>query len=285
MGLNYIFLSNESIKKLSEDLSREVKSTPFDVLVAIPEGGIHFAEILARDIGYKGEIIHLDNIAGYAKDLKGKKILLCDDTVRTGQTLKNAVNNLLVRGLNDITIVALSVRCGAEVIPNIYAFEINNKDVLILPWKSFPIRRYPGGIIYTLNRESLNAICNDSNYTSTGGILSVCRPTKIKDYALRGYGINRDGMICGIVRYWESEDEIIVEDILPLGEDSEEIYKTLWKSLMNTAYFHGKERLVNCIPKAEAQSILGIYPEFKDGGTYRDKTGQAFTEIQFVAGR
>ncbi len=134
----------EDCRKLTEIL----KDKKFDCIVGISRGGVIPAAMLAYFLDnkklqtisysyYAGEVRNkkLVSLSGIPKELRGKKILLVDDVVDSGKTMKKALDDLKKRK-NKIIIVALHYKSKLKpkVKPDYFAEDPGTAWV-VYPWE------------------------------------------------------------------------------------------------------------------------------------------------------
>lgn len=142
-------LTWDDIEKLTDDLAIKIEASGFrpDYIIGITTGGLIPLYFLARKLGNNSNILTISansytkNNQGDLKilylpeiDLSAAKILLVDDIVGTGNTLKEILNILTnkykVKELKTVTMVALK---DTKFYPDWYGTE-KQEDWIIFPW-------------------------------------------------------------------------------------------------------------------------------------------------------
>ncbi|MGC8816995.1 MAG: phosphoribosyltransferase [Candidatus Hadarchaeum sp.] len=135
--VKYEVPSWEYIHELCVKLAEQVERSNYnpDLIVAVSRGGWIPGRLILDFLG--GPDIATIKVEHYvdfyktrdrpeitqplAVDVRGKKLLLVDDIVDTGRSLKVAVEHLKDRGAKEIKICALYLKPWSEVIPDFYA--------------------------------------------------------------------------------------------------------------------------------------------------------------------
>lgn len=122
------------------------------ILLAVGGGGKYIAnglreycksrDILSCEVSKSGNV----TISNSSK-IKNKDILICEDTVNTGKTVKKVIAKLKHLGASDIKIFSLIMKRNSSIVPNIFVFEIEKDTKVYFPWSNYPIRNYPKGIV------------------------------------------------------------------------------------------------------------------------------------------
>jgi len=115
-------------------------------LLVCNTGGMHVAEKF-KDIGQFEEILSCSLNAGSISisnpsAIKGKNILICEDTVISGKTIHKIVHELDSFEVGDVKIFSLMMRKNSNIIPNIFVFETEEDTRVYFPWSDYPIRTY-----------------------------------------------------------------------------------------------------------------------------------------------
>jgi hypothetical protein len=132
------------LRDLSEKIIRQGMNP--DVLVGISMGGLIPAAILADLLGLDTEILRVKFYEGVDErgekprilqdisiDLEGLKILLVDDVVDSGKTIKLVNNHLMGRGAEKVILCTLHYKPWSEIKPELY---IEKTELwIIYPWE------------------------------------------------------------------------------------------------------------------------------------------------------
>ena len=144
-----IKLSWEDVEKIADKLVKKIKSSGFkpDYIIGITKGGLIPLSLLAKRLGIKKiltvsatlskkdkklKIIYAPNI-----DLKGKKVLLVDEIVETGTTLKK-ISKMLTDKYNvgELKTATLGMnKDRGKFHPDYYIIEEQGEWV-VFPWEN-----------------------------------------------------------------------------------------------------------------------------------------------------
>lgn len=149
--VEYIAPSWDEVYNLLLKLAKKIVDEKYrpDSIVGIARGGWIIARVLSDllDINKMGNIrvefyedLLLTRDRPYitqeiSVEIRGKKVLLCDDVADTGQSLKVAVDYLNSKDVSEIKIATLHLKPKAIVRPNYYASETD--AWIIYPWEIF----------------------------------------------------------------------------------------------------------------------------------------------------
>lgn len=205
-----IFFDENNVEISLRQAFKKIKKEGFDsyILLGINTGGMHVAERF-KDIGLFEEILSCSLNAGSISisnpsAIKGKNILICEDTVISGKTIHKIVNELDSFGVGDVKIFSLMMRKNSNLIPNIFVFETEEDTRVYFPWSDYPIRSYPKGIV----RKILYEDCKKS---------FKCGDARIDKISLSDYYKNQQHIdakiyivedyneICSIIQFYEKD--------------------------------------------------------------------------------
>lgn len=146
------YLSWWQVEKASNQLALLCKDYNPDVIVGIARGGLIPAVMVSHT--YKKRLIYVD--AKFYKDIEdrdkepiirsslsgeveSKKVLIIDDVVDTGKTLKTIMNHVKERDPDSIMTAALVTKPHAEMKPDQYIFKTDRW--VVFPWENFPVEK------------------------------------------------------------------------------------------------------------------------------------------------
>jgi hypoxanthine phosphoribosyltransferase len=120
-------------------------SPTFDVVVGIARGGLPLAVTISNQMGKPMQAIDITSYAVVGKkkvaslrpsllDVKGKRVLLVDDLVDTGDTLEMAFDHLKGLGAGSIVTAVLFNKPRSKIRPDFWVSETTN-------WIVFPYER------------------------------------------------------------------------------------------------------------------------------------------------
>lgn len=144
------------ISKICEQLVKKINE-PFDVIVCVLRGGAIPGVIIANELGIdevlgikvaqKGQITGTGKGAGSYKaeeavvqiplnefPLEGKRILIVDDVLDSGESLKTVVNLIEKRNPENVKVAVMQVKTYSEFKPDYFVEEKENW--LFYPWMS-----------------------------------------------------------------------------------------------------------------------------------------------------
>lgn len=126
-------------------------------LLGVGNGGKHIADGLSKYWGFKDilscEVSNGSVTISVPSEIENKNILICEDIVNTGETIKKVIAELKQLGASDIKIFSLIMKRNSLIVPNIFVFEVDKDAVVYFPWSNYPIREYPKGIVRKIFAE------------------------------------------------------------------------------------------------------------------------------------
>ncbi len=140
--------------KLSETIRRAYKP---EVIIAVSRGGLVPARIISDALGveelycirakhwgiggkkYKEPVIIEDNLP-----ISGYKVLVVDDVVDTGLTLKKIVEHLSSRNARELRTAVLHVKPKSVYVPDFYVEKLDEWLWIIYPWTIFEVLKTLG---------------------------------------------------------------------------------------------------------------------------------------------
>ncbi len=275
---NTIFLSDETIEHLAKGLAKDIVEVFHpEVIIGVKDGGSDFASILKKhlqDIGKYGEIKFLEYSIGCGSlDIKGKEVLLVDDTTFTGTTLKRALYHIAHSDPKTFSSAVLVMCNNSCVIPNFYSIERKIEDQILLPWNPVPGRVYTGGIISKLSPEVATKWF--IKYKKELNVLTLLRPScSDTHYPLKTFIIDdpKKG-VKGALAFREGDKELIIEVLstVPPFKDNQEIITTLWSIILNVNNYHGKKTIVHMVHKKEKSKYEELGFNYIDNSNLEDK--------------
>lgn len=214
-------------------------------LLGIGDGGINVVDRLEKKGDYK-EKFTCPNVneltPDFLKSLKGKNILICEDTVNTGRTIRKILKSLRESAeTSDLKILSLTMRQNSPIVPNFYAFELADDNRVYFPWSRHPIRSFPKGIVRKIFHE-------DCSKTFS------CGEERIDKYPLseyynnqqnknaRVYLVEENGNICSMIQFFIKKIEhfkgIFLDVIAVSTEYKEKKYASTLLRLMTSYSIH-----------------------------------------------
>lgn len=149
--VEYIAPNWNDIYELHLNLAKEIVGDNYrpDLLVGIARGGWIVARILSdlldiKEIGniriefYEDVLLTRDSpciTQDVSVEVKGKKVLLCDDVADTGKSLKVAADYLWGKGVSNLKIATLHLKPHSVLRPNYFVSETD--AWIIYPWEIF----------------------------------------------------------------------------------------------------------------------------------------------------
>uniref|UniRef100_A0A7J2TKI0 Phosphoribosyltransferase n=1 Tax=Archaeoglobus fulgidus TaxID=2234 RepID=A0A7J2TKI0_ARCFL len=138
------------IEKLCRELARRIKKSGFkaDAIVAIARGGWVPARILAdildvREL-YSVKTEHwgiVATITGKAQIIQplnvkfdGKKVLIVDDVVDTGETMNIVKEHVISLGAKEVRTAVIDYKRSSSFVPDYFGAEMENWKWIVYPW-------------------------------------------------------------------------------------------------------------------------------------------------------
>jgi hypoxanthine phosphoribosyltransferase len=142
-----IYISNDQIAKRIQELAKEIVARfkgKSPVFLAILNGSFIFASDLLKELNIPCEItfvklasykgIHsagkIRNLIGLSDSLKGRDVIILEDIVDTGKTVKELYLLLKKKSVKSITLVTMFFKKEAlieNILPDFVGFEVENK--------------------------------------------------------------------------------------------------------------------------------------------------------------
>lgn len=225
-----IIFNESSVENSLTQAYKKIKKTGCQqyILLGVGGGGKHIAEglseycesrdILSCEISKSGNVIISDS-----SKIKNKNILICEDTVSTGKTVKKVIAKLKQLGASNIRFFSLIMKKNSSIVPNIFVFEVEKDAVVYFPWSDYPIRNYPKGIVRKIFAEDCNKTFE-------------CVDSRINRVTLSDYYKNQQNAEAKVYLV-EDKDEICA--IIQFFEKHVNKYKGLYLDVIATA--EGKE--------------------------------------------
>jgi GNAT superfamily N-acetyltransferase/hypoxanthine-guanine phosphoribosyltransferase len=226
----YIYLDTETFERILHSLASRIKEQYQQDLPNLLGFGVSGSEVaeklrsiiednsiqafkcdVARKEGKIESILHFPD-----REKIGKKLLICDTIVDTGRTMETVMRRAWKEGVEDVKTLSVAVRKGCAIIPNFYAFMVEQHDYVYFPTlREYPTTTLPKGLIRTLRQDDL-------------GKPFKCGKTEIDkipieqyiEYSSKGYltyVIEDRGKLLGILHFYSGEEEVEVE-ILAVAE-------------------------------------------------------------------
>ena len=243
-----IFFDGDSIANSLTQVYEKLRKEGYHEysLLAIGNGGKYVADELL-EYGKFEDILSCDtsngsvNISTPSK-IKNKNILICEDKVNTGKTVKTIIAKLKQLGASDIKFFSLVMKRNCSIVPNIFVFEVEEDITVYFPWSKYPIRNYPKGIVRKIFAEDCNKTfeCGEQKInTILTDYYNAQRHSGDKVYLIE----DRDE-ICSIIRFGERPDVnkyrgLFLKTIATAtGKKRQKYADALLKLIMLYMYYH-----------------------------------------------
>lgn len=178
------------------------------ILLGVKSGGVYIANELSQH-GRFGESLFCKisedraTISAPSK-IKNKNILICEDTLNTGRTVKKVITELKRLGAGDIKIFSLLMRKNSAIVPNIFVFEVAEDTKVYFPWTNYPIRDYPKGIVRKIFPDDCNRTFECVEPRINKYTLSDYYKNQ-QEYKAKVYVVEDKEEICAIIQFVEKE--------------------------------------------------------------------------------
>jgi len=243
-----IFFDRDSVTNSLMQVYGELRKEGYHEysLLGVGNGGKHVVDGLS-EYGEFDDILSCGVSNGSVtisapSEIKNKNILICEDKINTGKTVKKVIAELKQLGASDIKFFSLIMKRNSSIVPNIFVFEIEKETMVYFPWSIYPIRNYPKGIVRKIFAED----CNKTFKCEEPRINTI-----LIDYynAQRHSGDNvylvedRDE-ICSIIRFGERPDVnkykgLFLKTIATVaGKERQGYANTLLKLITLYMYYH-----------------------------------------------
>lgn len=151
-AVNYVCLSWDDMGKISFELIKKINESgeKFDRLIALARGGWTWARTLIDGINIQNlssirvksyEGVNLNNeiklIQPLADLINGERVLILDDVVDSGETLKFVEDYVLSSGASRVMTAALCFKPRSVFVPDFYGFKTKSWVIFPHEWNEF----------------------------------------------------------------------------------------------------------------------------------------------------
>ncbi len=150
---NHTYISWGSYGKLARSLARSVKASRqrFDLAIGIARGGVPLALVLADELGLRTEIINVKSYTGIKQrekprilstltnGVKGKRVLLIDDLIDEGDTMKLVTGHIRCMSPTEIKTAVLFKKPQSKFNPD-FCLQTVDKWI-VFPWELSELKR------------------------------------------------------------------------------------------------------------------------------------------------
>lgn len=245
-----VIFTKDSVADSLTQAFKKIKKAGYHhyILLGVGEGGKCVSIDLSRHGDFEDTLSCKVSNRGVAisdsSKIKNKNILICEDIVNTGKTVKKIIAELKRFRAKDIKIFSLLMKRNSSIVPNIFIFEIEKDTRVYFPWNAYPIRDYQKGIV----RKIFNEDCNKG---------FECVDPRINENPLVSYYKNQQHI--GAKFYLvEDNDEICA--IIQFYERDVNKYSGLFLDVIATA--KGKEGQKYASTLLKLVTLYMIYHEF-----------------------
>lgn len=156
-GISYVCLTWDDMGKVAFELSKEInqKFSGFDRLVALARGGWTWSRTLIDQLNisnlssirvksYEGINLNteIELVQPLSDLINGEKILILDDVVDSGETLKFAKNYIMSSGADKVMTATLCFKPRSVFVPDFYGFEAKSWVIFPHEWNEFMKQSY-----------------------------------------------------------------------------------------------------------------------------------------------
>lgn len=282
------FISQDVAHRMINKLGDEIKNRyPDHIILAIEEGGVEVAKLL--DVAY--EKFPKETGSGEYPKLRGEKVLILDDKIRSGSTIKRVYNVVKGLGSVDIGIAVLIMREGSSIVPNIYVIDTPSTEEYVLPWDNIPLRVYPFGVIQQMNQaEICQTYPSLTQIISSGGVMSYFREIDKTHHKFKGFVLDSsppDAISCAVICYWEDDNEIFIEMFHNLIDSKnpnfDDYSSTLLEIILNCAQHHNKTHIASAVKKDDVKNWCDLGFTLVEQETTRTSSGEELVEVRLKA--
>jgi len=220
----HIYLDTETFERILYSLAEKIREYYKEDLPNLLGFGVSGGELAERFcailnntniqvfrcdiVRRKGKIVSILNFP--QKEKVGNKLLICDTIVDTGRTMEAVTKHAWKQGIEDVKTLSIAVRNGSEVIPNFYAFMVEQNDNIYFPTLAvYPTTVLPKGLIRLLKPADLSKRfeCGKSEIDNIPMAEYIENSTK----GYLTYVIEDKDEILGILHFYPGEEETEVE--------------------------------------------------------------------------
>jgi hypoxanthine phosphoribosyltransferase len=256
MAERSMFLSEDIVLKLVKDLADKIKETYSpECLLGVGDGGMELANRFHDQFPTSKIVRYTVGKDSGLSDIKKKRVLICDDLVNSGNTLKKVCYFIQQAGPESIRTATLVLSEGAKIIPNFYCIERDYKERILLPWKKFPARSFPYGIIHRLTWDN---VLNNFGREAIE-VVKLIRPNEWDKYRPQAYIIcdEKTGEGIGGLCFFENkaDKELFITIITPMLIQGDARRKTvlsmLWGMANSYGNYHGFDKITHISLKSK----------------------------------
>ena len=147
-----LWVSEKKVFQMARSLGRKIKSSGknYQLVVGIYRGGVPIAITIADELGVYSDVINIKSYKYFERsgeivikstlkreDVEGKNVLLVDDLVDSGNTVKIAKKHLFSLGANKVDVAVLFKKVWSEVEVEYFLEETDKWVVFPWEWKEY----------------------------------------------------------------------------------------------------------------------------------------------------
>lgn len=216
------------------------------ILLGVGEGGEYVSNDLSKRGDFEDTLSCKVSNRGVAisgsSEIKNKNIIICEDIVNTGRTVKKIIAELKRLGAKDIKVFSLLMKRNSSIVPNIFVFEIEKDTRVYFPWNAYPIRDYQKGIVRKIFSEDCNKgfECVDPRINE----IPLVNYYKYQQHiGAKCYLVEDNDEICAIIQFFERDVNKyrgLFLDVIATakGKEGKKYASTLLRLLMLYMIYH-----------------------------------------------
>ena len=150
--VRFIYIGWSGYGRITSSLSKKIKSGHgrYDLVIGIARGGVPLAMAVADQLNARMDIINIKSYKGMVRqrpkilstlsnDARGKRVLVVDDLVDSGGTMKTVMKYLEKKGCSEIKTAALFKKPWSKFEPDFYLKKVD--QWVIFPWERGEAKR------------------------------------------------------------------------------------------------------------------------------------------------
>lgn len=243
-----VIFTKDSVADSLTQAFKKIKKAGYHqyILLGVGEGGKYVSNDLSKLGDFEDTLsCKVSNrgvaISGSSK-IKNKNIIICEDIVNTGKTVKKIIAELKRLGAKDMKIFSLLMKRNSSIVPNIFVFEIEKDTRVYFPWTAYPIRDYQKGIVRKIFSEDCNKRfeCVDPRINE---IPLVSYYKNQQHIGAKFYLVEDNDEICAIIQFFERDvnkySGLFLDVIATAkGKEGQGYASTLLKLIMLYMFYH-----------------------------------------------
>ena len=149
----FLELSWSELGVLIGELANKILNSEkkFDLVIGIARGGLPASMVIADQLGAHWDALNIKSYKGIervklpeivttvSEDIAGKRVLLVDDLVDTGDTMATVIEHLKLLGAGEVIVAVLFIKTWSKKRPDFWLRETDK--FIVFPWEQNEIKK------------------------------------------------------------------------------------------------------------------------------------------------